>query len=93
MSRPRPEMAEAEACYRGAVAITVALDMQPWRGRSLLALGRWERHAGQASAAETELGAATAIFRELGMSFWLDAAEAELGHVRAGAMVITPSPS
>jgi class 3 adenylate cyclase/tetratricopeptide (TPR) repeat protein len=93
MCRARPELTEAEACYRGAVEIAGALGMRPWRGRSLLSLGRFQRHAGQLRAAETQLAAAAAIFRELGMSFWLDAAEAELRQVRPAAMAATPSAS
>jgi class 3 adenylate cyclase/tetratricopeptide (TPR) repeat protein len=70
--------AEAEACYRDALQITTALGMRPWQGRSHLALGRFHRRGGDASGAERELAAAVAIFRDLGMSFWLETAEAEI---------------
>ncbi len=72
-----PLDAEAAAsAYRLALALTAELGMRPLMAQCHLGLGRLGLQAGQEQLAEAHLTAASAMFREMGMSYWLEKAEA-----------------
>ena len=66
----------AAAAYRLALGLTEELGMRPLTAQCHLGLGRLGLRAGQGQLAEAHLTAASAMFREMGMSRWLEKAEA-----------------
>jgi hypothetical protein len=58
---------------------------EPWRFRAQPAGRRFgwhgNRRTGDRARAEEHLATATAMYRDMGMDFWLEKAEAELGGV------------
>src|SRR4029453_6479522 len=65
----------AASAYRLALALTEELGMRPLMAQCHLGLGRLGLRAGRAQLAETHLTAASTMFREMGMSYWLEKAE------------------
>ena len=65
----------ATATYRLALDLTEELGMRPLTAQCHLGLGLIGRRAGQRQLAEPHLTAASAMFREMGMSHWLKKAE------------------
>ena len=68
--------AEAEGLYRDALTRAEALALRPLAARCRLGLGCLAERRGDRAAARTEVEAAAAVFRELGMPYWLAQAEA-----------------
>ncbi len=66
----------AAAAYRLALCLTEELGMRPLTAQCHLGLGRLGQRAGHPQLAERHLTAASAMFREMGMSHWLEKAEA-----------------
>ena len=66
----------AEAAYGLALGLTEELGMRPLMAQCHLGLGRLGQRAGQQQLAERHLTAASAMFREMRMSQWLEKAEA-----------------
>jgi hypothetical protein len=54
------------------------LEMRPLMAHCHLGLGRLYRRAGWPDAAREELEAGLALYRSMGMAFWVSPAEAEL---------------
>jgi hypothetical protein len=65
----------ASSAYRLGLALTEELGMRPLMAQCHLGLGRLGLQAGRAQLAETHLTAASTMFREMGMSYWLEKAE------------------
>ena len=78
-------MGSAEDAYRRAVALAAELGMRPLVAHCHLGLGRLYRRADKRPSALDHLRAATAMFREMEMPWWLDATEQE-------GKLLTPSP-
>ena len=74
-----PDAAPAEAHYRAAMALASELGMRPLVAHCHLGLGTLDRRTGDQAKASEHLTTATAMYREMGMTFWLEKAEAELG--------------
>jgi tetratricopeptide (TPR) repeat protein len=72
----RPDAAVAEPHYRAALALASELGMRPLMGHCHLGLGRLCRRVDDAVKAEEHLASATTMYREMGMNFWLEKAEA-----------------
>jgi tetratricopeptide (TPR) repeat protein len=68
---------DAEGYYREALALADELGMRPLVARCRLGLGRLRRRAGTAQEAHEHLATAATMFREMGMRYWLEQAEAE----------------
>jgi hypothetical protein len=68
----------AERHFREALALAEHLKMRPLQAHCQLGLGRLLRRVGRVEEACTALHTAGAMFREMGMTFWLPKAEAEL---------------
>ena len=71
----------AEHDYHDALALAGELGMRPLAAQCHLGLARLSRRSGERHAREQHLATASAMFRELGMSFWGEQVEAE---ARAG---------
>jgi hypothetical protein len=70
-------MEAAEPQLRAALLLASELGMRPLVARSRLCLAGVWRRAGNTDRAADELAAAGALFRKLGMRFWLARAEEE----------------
>jgi len=68
---------EADRNYRGALARAEELGMRPLVAHCHLGLGKLSRRTGQREQAREYLDTATTMYREMGMQFWLEQAEAE----------------
>ena len=76
-SRGDPLDAEtAEGYYRQALALATELEMRPLVAHCQLGLGRLHRRTGDHAKAREHLTTAGAMYREMGMGFWLAQAEA-----------------
>ena len=70
-----PVANEAESHYRQALALAERLEMRPLVAHCHLGLGRLYRRTDQETRAREHLTAATTMYREMGMAFWLVQAE------------------
>jgi tetratricopeptide (TPR) repeat protein len=73
-----PDVKAAEAHYRQALTLATELEMRPLVAHCHLGLGRLYRRTEDGAKATEHLGAAATMYREMGMRFWLEKAEAEL---------------
>src|SRR5262249_6628036 len=69
---------EAETAYREALTRASELCMRPLVAHCHLGLGKLYRRTGDHAKANEHLTTATAMYREMGMSFWLEKAAAEI---------------
>ena len=76
--REPPEVEEAEASYRQALALAEELGMRPLLAHCHLGLGTLYAKTGQREQAQAELSAAIDLYRAMEMTFWLPQAEAVL---------------
>jgi class 3 adenylate cyclase/tetratricopeptide (TPR) repeat protein len=73
----RVDQATAEAHYGAAVALASELGMRPLVAHCHLGLGRLYRRTGDGTRAAEHVSTAVAMYRQMGMRFWLDRAEQE----------------
>jgi class 3 adenylate cyclase/tetratricopeptide (TPR) repeat protein len=73
-----PDIAQAEAHYQQALALTEALDMRPLQAHCHLGLGRLYSQTGRGTQARAALSTALELYRAMDMTFWLPQAEAAL---------------
>ena len=85
--REPPDLDEAERRYQEALALAEQQEMRPLQARCHLGLGKLYRRVGRREEARSELSTAVAMFREMGMTFWLPEAEAELARTNTPAPV------
>ena len=81
--RAPPNLDDAEARYREALALAEELGMRPLQAHCHLGLGKLYRQAGRPDEARPALMTAVAMLREMGMNHWLPEAEAALAAVTA----------
>jgi class 3 adenylate cyclase/tetratricopeptide (TPR) repeat protein len=72
----------ADREYRRAVEIADALRLRPLVARSHLGLGRLSRIGGRRESAVDHLTFASTMYRDMGMTYWLEKAEAEMRELR-----------
>jgi tetratricopeptide (TPR) repeat protein len=72
----------AEANYCKALALAEPRGMRPRVARCHFSLGKLYRHTGQHKQAREHLAAATTMYREMGLTYWLERAEAERAMVQ-----------
>ncbi len=72
-----PDLESAEAHYGSALARAAELGMRPVAAHCHLGLGKLYRRSGKREQAREHLTTASKMFREMGMRFWLEQAEAE----------------
>jgi tetratricopeptide (TPR) repeat protein len=68
---------EAESLFREALAVAEEIGMRPLIAHCNLGLGKLYRSTGDAERAGKHFTAATTLYRDLDMPFWLERAEAE----------------
>ena len=73
-----PEREKAEDHYREALALAADRGMRPLVGHCHLGLGRLYRRTGRPAEVREHLTTAATMYREMGMPFWLEQAEAGL---------------
>jgi tetratricopeptide (TPR) repeat protein len=74
----RSDVKTAEAQYAAATALASELEMRPLVAHCHLGLGKLSRRTDQREQAHEHLTIATTMYREMGMRFWLEQAEAEM---------------
>ena len=79
--REPPEVGEADASYRQAMALAEALGMRPLVAHCHLGLGTLYAKTGRREQAHTALITAIEMYRAMDMTFWLPQAEATLAEV------------
>jgi tetratricopeptide (TPR) repeat protein len=70
---------DAEGYYRAALALATELGMRPLMAHCHLGLGKLYRRMDKGPEAQENLTTAATMYREMGMTLWLEKAEAELG--------------
>ena len=81
--REPPAVAEAAAHYQQALALAEELGMRPLQAHCHRGLGILYAQAGRLEQARTALSTAIALYRDMGMTFWLPQAEAVLAQLEA----------
>jgi predicted protein tyrosine phosphatase len=74
--RDPPEVETAETHYQQALALATELGMRPLVAHCHLGLGQLFQRTNKPATAREHLTTATAMYREMGMTFWLEKAEA-----------------
>ena len=74
--RDPPEVETAETHYQQAIALATELGMRPLVAHCHLGLGQLFQRTNKPATAREHLTTATAMYREMGMTFWLEKAEA-----------------
>jgi hypothetical protein len=80
----RPDRFDAERgedCYRQSLALAEPRGMRPLIAHCHLGLGKLTRRTGDRVQGDEHLTIATTMYREMGMRFWIEQAEAELRSV------------
>lgn len=77
LSDPSP-LDESEMNFLQALRRAEELDLRPLAAQCHIGLGKRYLQVGQQASAELHLNTAAALFRELGMQFWLEQAQSEL---------------
>jgi class 3 adenylate cyclase/DNA-binding winged helix-turn-helix (wHTH) protein/tetratricopeptide (TPR) repeat protein len=76
-----PDIVLASARYNHAISLASQLAMRPLVARCHFGLGNLYRRADNREQARQQLTTAAAMFRHMGMTYWLGQAEAELRHL------------
>ena len=77
-SGPAPDLDAAQRLDREALNLAKELGMRPLVAHCHLGLGKLYRRTGKREQAREHLTTATTMYREMGMTYWLEQAEAEL---------------
>jgi class 3 adenylate cyclase/tetratricopeptide (TPR) repeat protein len=72
-----PDVTTVEAHFAAALAVASELGMRPLVAHCHLGLGKLSRRTGQREQAQEHLATATTMYREMGMTYWLEQAEKE----------------
>ena len=73
-----PDVETSETRYREALALATELEMRPLVAYCHLGLGTLYRRIGDQAKGDEHLATAITMYREMGMTFWLEKADAEL---------------
>ena len=73
-----PDAENAESYYLQAMAPATELGLRPLIAHCHLGLGKLYRRTSQREQAQEHLNAATTMYREMGMTYWLEQAEAQM---------------
>ena len=74
--RNPPELADGH--YREALALADELGMRPLAAHCHLGLGKLSQSTGALEQAQAHLAAATTLYRDMGMTYWLRLTEAAM---------------
>ena len=75
VDRQPPDVETAVPSYRNAVDLAFELGMRPLVAHCHLGLGKLYRRTGKREQAQEHLTTATTMYREMGMTYWLEKAE------------------
>jgi tetratricopeptide (TPR) repeat protein len=75
---------DAESSYREALTLASELGLRPLIAHCHLGLGKLYRRTGKREQAQEHLTTATTMYREMGMTYWLEEAEAEVKELVVG---------
>jgi hypothetical protein len=75
----RFDASRGEAHYRAALALVEPRCIRPLVAHCRLGLGRLHHRTGERRQAREHLAAASRMYREMGMAYWLEKAAAETG--------------
>ena len=73
-----PDLPAAETGYQDALSLASALELRPVAAHCHFGLGRLYRRTGERQQSQEHLTTATTMYREMGMTYWLEQAEAEM---------------
>ena len=73
-----PNVDIATRHYRGAIALAEELGMRPLVAHCHLGLGKLYRRTGQREQAQEHLTTATTMYRDMGMTYWLEKVQREI---------------
>jgi class 3 adenylate cyclase/tetratricopeptide (TPR) repeat protein len=76
-ARERPDCSDALQYYDGANELTATLGMRPLVAHCHLGIGKLYRRTDKREQAQEHLTTATTMYREMGMTYWLEKAAAE----------------
>jgi tetratricopeptide (TPR) repeat protein len=79
MAANAPDFEHSADCYSQAKALAEPRGMRPLVAHCHLGLGKLYRRTGNREQAHGHLTTATTMYREMGMTYWLEQAEAEMG--------------
>jgi hypothetical protein len=85
-------VATGGAYYRDAMTLATELGMRPLIAHCHLGLGRLAGRTGDGEKARHHLTTAAAMYRDMGMDFWLAQAESVLASLRSETMQVEGSP-
>ena len=71
----------AEADYQHAMVLASEIGLRPLVAHCHLGLGKLSRRTGKRQQAHEHLTTATTMYRDMGMTYWLEQATAELGQL------------
>jgi class 3 adenylate cyclase/tetratricopeptide (TPR) repeat protein len=80
--RDPPDVAAAEGHYRGALELAQELGMRPQVAHCHLGLGKLYRRTDRREHAREHFATAATMYRNMGMTYWLERAEAETAESR-----------
>jgi hypothetical protein len=75
-------VATAAAHYSAATTLASELEMRPLVAHCHLGLGKLYRRTGQREQTREHLATATTMYREMGMTYWVEQAEREMKELR-----------
>jgi tetratricopeptide (TPR) repeat protein len=76
-----PDVVAAEGYFQQALALAKELGMRPLVARCHAGLAKLYRRTGKQQEAEEHLSIATTMYREMGMTYWQEKAEAEMRYL------------
>jgi tetratricopeptide (TPR) repeat protein len=79
MRRQPPAIEASEECYNQALAVADELGMRPLVAHCHLGLGKLYYRTNKREQAQEHLTTATTMYRDMGMTYWLEKAETALG--------------
>ena len=77
-----PNVATAAAHYSAATTLASELEMRPLIAHCHLGLGKLYRRTGKREQTREHLATATTMYREMGMTYWVEQAEREMKELR-----------
>jgi len=75
MHRDPIDLSDVDTHYRAALALTEELGMRPLMAHCHLDLGKLYRRTGKSEQAQEHFTTATTMYRDMGMTYWLESAE------------------
>jgi tetratricopeptide (TPR) repeat protein len=75
------DLSAAKTCYGGALALAETLEMRPLAAHCHRGLGLLHRRTGARQVARQELAVARELYRDMGMTFWLERTDSELAEM------------